>query len=130
MARLLPDRPSPVAILARHADVAQLVEHNLAKVGVAGSNPVVRSTRRPDQRLFEGRGSRPARVQRHLWAKRGADALGTRTRCGRGLHRRPLDTVTVTGRSSTCFSNFNITAQSSISGQNPTGTAFWNLFKT
>ena len=25
------------------ADVAQLVEHNLAKVGVAGSNPVVRS---------------------------------------------------------------------------------------
>ena len=27
----------------RFADVAQLVEHNLAKVGVAGSNPVVRS---------------------------------------------------------------------------------------
>ena len=27
-----------------YADVAQLVEHNLAKVGVAGSNPVVRST--------------------------------------------------------------------------------------
>src|SRR2546423_11301468 len=27
----------------RYADVAQLVEHNLAKVGVAGSNPVVRS---------------------------------------------------------------------------------------
>jgi hypothetical protein len=27
-----------------HADVAQLVEHNLAKVGVAGSNPVVRSS--------------------------------------------------------------------------------------
>ena len=26
-----------------HADMAQLVEHNLAKVGVAGSNPVVRS---------------------------------------------------------------------------------------
>ena len=25
------------------ADVAQLVEHDLAKVGVAGSNPVVRS---------------------------------------------------------------------------------------
>jgi hypothetical protein len=25
------------------ADVAQLVEHHLAKVGVAGSNPVVRS---------------------------------------------------------------------------------------
>ncbi len=26
-----------------HADMAQLVEHNLAKVGVAGSSPVVRS---------------------------------------------------------------------------------------
>ena len=26
-----------------HADMAQLVEHHLAKVGVAGSNPVVRS---------------------------------------------------------------------------------------
>ena len=32
----------------RHADVAQLVEHHLAKVRVAGSNPVVRSeTTRP-----------------------------------------------------------------------------------
>ena len=30
-------------IICAHADVAQLVEHNLAKVGVAGSNPVVRS---------------------------------------------------------------------------------------
>ena len=30
-----------------HADVAQLVEHHLAKVRVAGSNPVVRSTRTP-----------------------------------------------------------------------------------
>ena len=30
-------------IICTHADVAQLVEHNLAKVGVAGSNPVVRS---------------------------------------------------------------------------------------
>ena len=28
---------------SKHADVAQLVEHDLAKVGVAGSNPVVRS---------------------------------------------------------------------------------------
>ena len=27
-----------------HAKVAQLVEHDLAKVGVAGSNPVFRST--------------------------------------------------------------------------------------
>ena len=30
-------------ILKRNADMAQLVEHHLAKVGVAGSNPVVRS---------------------------------------------------------------------------------------
>ena len=30
-------------ISPRDADVAQLVEHDLAKVGVAGSNPVVRS---------------------------------------------------------------------------------------
>ena len=30
-------------MVERHADVAQLVEHHLAKVGVAGSNPVVRS---------------------------------------------------------------------------------------
>ncbi len=30
-------------VLARQADMAQLVEHHLAKVGVAGSNPVVRS---------------------------------------------------------------------------------------
>ena len=29
----------------KHADVAQLVEHHLAKVRVAGSNPVVRSER-------------------------------------------------------------------------------------
>ena len=37
-----------------HADVAQLVEHNLAKVGVAGSNPVVRSEKQPDQGPFSG----------------------------------------------------------------------------
>ena len=35
------------------ADVAQLVEHNLAKVGVAGSNPVVRSID-TDRRLVRG----------------------------------------------------------------------------
>ena len=32
-----------IIIFPRDADVAQLVEHDLAKVGVAGSNPVVRS---------------------------------------------------------------------------------------
>ena len=31
--------------LAQHAGIAQLVEHNLAKVGVAGSSPVSRSGR-------------------------------------------------------------------------------------
>ena len=33
----------PVLYFLADADVAQLVEHDLAKVGVAGSNPVVRS---------------------------------------------------------------------------------------
>ena len=36
-----------VSMDAHRADVAQLVEHHLAKVGVAGSNPVVRSDERP-----------------------------------------------------------------------------------
>jgi hypothetical protein len=35
--------PPALGIFASHADVAQLVEHHLAKVRVAGSNPVVRS---------------------------------------------------------------------------------------
>jgi hypothetical protein len=33
----------PIESMSGHADVAQLVEHHLAKVRVAGSNPVVRS---------------------------------------------------------------------------------------
>jgi hypothetical protein len=36
----------PPGKLGLRADVAQLVEHHLAKVGVAGSNPVVRSNQR------------------------------------------------------------------------------------
>ena len=37
-------RPYKLAyIIFLQADMAQLVEHNLAKVGVAGSSPVVRS---------------------------------------------------------------------------------------
>src|SRR5699024_7666534 len=40
------DPPDPC-----HADVAQLVEHHLAKVRVAGSNPVVRSEERRARRL-------------------------------------------------------------------------------
>ena len=35
-----------------HADVAQLVEHHLAKVRVAGSNPVVRSKQTAGQAPF------------------------------------------------------------------------------
>jgi hypothetical protein len=38
-----------------HADVAQLVAHNLAKVGVAGSNPVVRSQVPTGKKLAFGR---------------------------------------------------------------------------
>ena len=42
-------------MLSTHADVAQLVEHHLAKVRVAGSNPVVRSTQtaRSENQLHE-----------------------------------------------------------------------------
>src|SRR2546430_17221315 len=36
--------------LGRHAGIAQLAEHNLAKVGVAGSSPVSRSPGRTDGR--------------------------------------------------------------------------------
>ena len=35
------------ATIEDHADVAQLVERDLAKVEVAGSSPVVRSSQRP-----------------------------------------------------------------------------------
>jgi hypothetical protein len=37
-------------MLPEQADVAQLVEHHLAKVRVAGSNPVVRSRESPGRR--------------------------------------------------------------------------------
>ena len=39
----------------RDADMAQLVEHHLAKVGVAGSNPVVRSRNSNDLVIRPGR---------------------------------------------------------------------------
>ena len=39
------DAPDRVTGTECNADVAQLVEHHLAKVRVAGSNPVVRSER-------------------------------------------------------------------------------------
>ena len=45
-----------------HADVAQLVEHHLAKVRVAGSNPVVRSVER---RIRRSSGA-PFRLRGHI----------------------------------------------------------------
>ena len=36
-----------------NAEVAQLVEHNLAKVGVAGSSPVFRSRKKSLARMVE-----------------------------------------------------------------------------
>ena len=44
MTRRLKLHSAAVSMERHHADVAQLVEHHLAMVGVAGSNPVVRST--------------------------------------------------------------------------------------
>ena len=44
-ARRYSDRAPPATSRLGHADVAQLVEHHLAKVRVAGSSPVVRSER-------------------------------------------------------------------------------------
>jgi hypothetical protein len=35
-----------------NAGIAQLVEHNLAKVGVAGSNPVSRSIKKVNSKQF------------------------------------------------------------------------------
>ena len=50
----LPSKKLRTNMHARNADMAQLVEHHLAKVGVAGSNPVVRSidSIRPGQTLW------------------------------------------------------------------------------
>ena len=55
LARIRAGRPGESR--REHADVAQLVAHHLAKVRVAGSNPVVRSVRpftpgRPRDRVF------------------------------------------------------------------------------
>ena len=43
-----------------NAKIAQLVEHNLAKVGVAGSSPVFRST--PDETISQGNQVRMAEL--------------------------------------------------------------------
>jgi hypothetical protein len=91
--------PTPCA-LAR-ADVAQLVEHNLAKVGVAGSNPVVRSIDHPPMagtgRLSApGSGFRLGERRRRTahqrgdvakWQGRGLQSLYPRFESGHRLHR-------------------------------------------
>ena len=46
-------------ICCDNADVAQLVEHHLAKVRVAGSNPVVRSKEDAGRRPVTGNGRHP-----------------------------------------------------------------------
>jgi hypothetical protein len=46
-------RPEPESGTVSHnADVAQLVEHQLPKLGVAGSSPVVRSKKGPGTGAF------------------------------------------------------------------------------
>jgi hypothetical protein len=47
---MLQSRLAP--IMTTSAGVAQLVEHHLAKVRVAGSSPVARSVKPPDNRGF------------------------------------------------------------------------------
>ena len=88
--------PTPCALA--HADVAQLVEHNLAKVGVAGSNPVVRSIDDPTR---AGTGILPGpafdldkpRFGGHpygdvaKWQGRGLQSLHPRFESGRRLQR-------------------------------------------
>ncbi len=89
--------PTPCAFA--HADVAQLVEHNLAKVGVAGSNPVVRSksTRRwpgpvgGTHRIRPSccraaEGVPPASGDVAKWQGRGLQSLYPRFESGHRLH--------------------------------------------
>ena len=48
-----------------YADMAQLVEHHLAKVGVAGSNPVVRS--------MHGTAREKSRAVFYYWRRQNSD---------------------------------------------------------
>ena len=41
--KCVPLHPQSREMALKHAEIAQLVEHNLAKVGVAGPSPVFRS---------------------------------------------------------------------------------------
>ena len=89
--------PTPCA--SAHADVAQLVEHNLAKVGVAGSNPVVRSIdnppmagtgwlKAPDPAFVLREGPRPSGWTGDVdkWQGRGLQSPHPRFESGRRLH--------------------------------------------
>ena len=51
---MVSDPAGPLLDCASIADVAQLVEHHLAKVRVASSNLVIRSNETPGQRPFRG----------------------------------------------------------------------------
>src|SRR5262245_37885154 len=97
-----------------HADVAQLVEHHLAKVRVAGSNPVVRSeapdavlrgrrsTRLPGTLLLPADGAGKRRSGR-VASARACKALyagsipASASRAVSSVGERYLDTVEVTG---------------------------------
>jgi hypothetical protein len=59
-----------------NADVAQLVEHNLAKVGVAGSNPVVRSQEIAGQAPFS-KGASSRQDPSEKWTEDECDRLAT-----------------------------------------------------
>jgi len=72
-----------LATVTGYADVAQLVEHHLAKVRVAGSNPVVRSKKSPVRILKEG----PERVSLLLSQRRCATYVPQRYPGARGCCR-------------------------------------------
>jgi hypothetical protein len=87
-------RPPLVSYRLRfaRADVAQLVEHNLAKVGVAGSNPVVRSIDHPP-RAGTGRRASPDRPSFIETARSGA--RGRRRQVARQRPAKPLSPVRI-----------------------------------
>ena len=61
-------KESETRYASNSADVAQLVEHHLAKVRVAGSNPVVRSRISPGQASIEGANRLPRCMSKRLRA--------------------------------------------------------------
>ena len=65
----------------RHAEIAQLVEHDLAKVGVAGSSPVFRST--------HAYGCRNGGIGRHEGLKIPWPVMAVRVRVPLAAHQHP-----------------------------------------